>query len=358
MKILVVWDRMGDYHRIRTETYKKQFGTDKLFTADLGSSDNLYHWKNTEGEGHYSLSKLPAGKRDIKRRFAQFKQIIKEHKIQKVVLSGYGKPEYLLFTLWLKTKRIDCYYFAESWYPGSYIMDRVKNKFLQKFVRGIFASGERAKEHFSKRLNFPVNLIRTGYSVVDNNHFLYTRNISEVEEALAKKPVLLCVARHSPEKNLLILIRSFQNSDLYPNWKLRIVGGGPLTEDLKKEVQDPSKVELMHWQSYHDLPKLYKEASCFILPSSFEPWGLVVNEAMAASLPVILSKQCGCVPDLLDGNGFVFDALDTKMLIGTLNKLNSTSAEELHGMGKRSFHIIKNYIPTTWAQNLNTLLKN
>ena len=55
-----------------------------------------------------------------------------------------------------------------------------------------------------------------------------------------------------------------------------------------------------------ELPALYAASDVFVLPSENEPWGLAVNEAMCASLPVVVSREVGCAPDLVrDGvNGY------------------------------------------------------
>jgi len=63
---------------------------------------------------------------------------------------------------------------------------------------------------------------------------------------------------------------------------------------------------------YQDLPALYGLARVLVLPSVAEPWGLVVNEAIACGLPVLVSQGCGAAADLVENgqNGFVFDPLD------------------------------------------------
>ena len=72
-----------------------------------------------------------------------------------------------------------------------------------------------------------------------------------------------------------------------------------------------------------ELPRLYGACDVFVLPSHDESWGLAVNEAMCAGLPIVISEEVGCVPDLvIDGeNGFTFPAGDTEALAGALHGL-------------------------------------
>ncbi|OZV69231.1 hypothetical protein CA834_07180 [Winogradskyella aurantia] len=347
---------MGDYHRSRVEAYRAMNLEDSLYTADLGSGDKLYKWQNTAHNSHFVLSDKAADQWDIWRRFQRFKQIVAANEIDKVVLSGYGKPVYLWFTLWLKLKGIRTYMFAESWYPSNALVDAIKGWFLRHFVKGIFVSGQRAEHHFVRRLGFPKDQVTTGYSVVDNAHFQFERSLEDITKAMANTPLLLCVARYAEEKNLALLIEAFEASELASKWHLQIVGGGPLKETLKDKITNPDKVQLLNWQAYNDLPLLYQNATCFILPSRFEPWGLVVNEAMAAALPVILSDACGCLPDLLYDNGYSFKAESKKELIGVLNQLQSCNTAELYKMGLSSAKRISKFTPQHWAISLNKLL--
>ena len=72
-----------------------------------------------------------------------------------------------------------------------------------------------------------------------------------------------------------------------------------------------------------ELPALYAASDVFVLPSEDEPWGLAVNEAMCAGLPVVVSREVGCVPDLVrDGvNGYTPAAGDVDGLARALRRL-------------------------------------
>ena len=95
---------------------------------------------------------------------------------------------------------------------------------------------------------------------------------------------------------------------------------------------------------YPDLPRWYAEASCFVHASLIEPWGLVVNEAMAAGLPVIVSRTCGCAADLVQEgvNGWTFDPTD-KLGLAELMRRISASPEQAKLMGESSRRIIRDW---------------
>jgi glycosyltransferase involved in cell wall biosynthesis len=90
-----------------------------------------------------------------------------------------------------------------------------------------------------------------------------------------------------------------------------------------------------------------------VLPSYSEPWGLVVNEAMACGMPVIVSEKCGCAPDLVQNgkNGISINPYDGKSLTDALNFFieNPTKIEV---MGRVSKEIIEEYTPQKVAQEM------
>jgi glycosyltransferase involved in cell wall biosynthesis len=120
-------------------------------------------------------------------------------------------------------------------------------------------------------------------------------------------------------------------------------------------------------------PVFYALADAFILPSLKEEWGLVVNEAMAAGLPVIVSRTAGCAEDLLphakfakgaelgglaatDGsleqrsNGFVFDPKSSDALSEALSRIADQKTNGLTDMGKRSREIVAKFSCENFAK--------
>ncbi len=175
------------------------------------------------------------------------------------------------------------------------------------------------------------------------------------------KKQLICVARYSEEKNLLLLIKAFAASDLKETHTLKIVGDGPLREFLQEYITNNGLqeiVKLSGWVNYNELPALYAESSAFILASTFEPWGLVVNEAMAAGLPILLSNTCGCLPELLDPdkNGFYFDPGNEIDCRNAINKFSDLNEEQRVGFGTHSKMLITRLTPDTWASHLKEIM--
>ena len=162
------------------------------------------------------------------------------------------------------------------------------------------------------------------------------------------------MARFSPEKNLDLLVRAFQQSRLAADWELRLIGGGPEEDRLRALDNGSARITFAGWVGYADLPAEYARARAFVLPSRFEPWGLVVNEAMAARLPVVVSEACGCRPDLVhEGrNGFVFKTGDEAALIETLNRLHKLADEDFVRMGRESALLISEFSCQAWAASL------
>src|SRR5206468_501416 len=86
-------------------------------------------------------------------------------------------------------------------------------------------------------------------------------------------------------------------------WSLVVLGDGVLRGDLEQlrtELNLGDHVLFPGFKQYDELPAYYGLATAFIHASMVEPWGLVVNEAMAAGLPVLVSARCGCAWDLVE----------------------------------------------------------
>jgi len=348
-KILLVWDRIGDYHRARWQALQDIAGTENVFGADLAAGDSLYKWENTSGENqqYILLSKKTVDKFDFFNRIKNFAATLKNKNIDTVCIAGYGRIVYLCMIILAKFKGVKVILFAESWYGKNVIINFFKGFFLNLFCYGFIVSGKRAFYHFIHNLKIPSYKISEAYSVVDNKHF----ERKEIE--FPEKPILLCVARFTQVKNLKMLAEAFLESSISKTYTLKIVGGGEDYLDLKHTAGSSKNIILSSWLPYSKLPELYHQATIFILPSIFEPWGLVVNEAMAAGLPIIISQQCGCKPDLaFDINSLTFDAENKTELVFTLNKAAMLNNAQLLKMGQNSRKIISNFTPKIWGENI------
>jgi 1,2-diacylglycerol 3-alpha-glucosyltransferase len=111
-------------------------------------------------------------------------------------------------------------------------------------------------------------------------------------------------------------------------------------------------VYLPGFKQYDELPAYYALAKAFVHASATEQWGLVVNEASASGLPVIVSNCCGCVPELVQENGFTFDPMNQHELASRLFEMASLSDEERERLGQASHRIATNFGPNRFGEGL------
>jgi 1,2-diacylglycerol 3-alpha-glucosyltransferase len=242
--------------------------------------------------------------------------------------------------------------------PG---VEYLKRQIVRRFDAAL-VGGRRQKE-YSAFLGLPADRIFLGYDVVDNEFF--ARGAAEVrqQEELYRhryglpKEYFLTVSRFIEKKNLHFLIDTYkQYRGLAGNdcWDLVLCGSGPLNQEIKDRARDISGIHLPGFKQADELPVYYGLAGVFILPSShFEQWGLVVNEAMASGLPILVSQVCGCTPELVhEGvNGFTFDPGDSEALSRLMLKMTSEEVA-LRAMGEASSRMIAAWSPETFAENL------
>jgi len=161
---------------------------------------------------------------------------------------------------------------------------------------------------------------------------------------LAGKRIVMFNGRLVPRKGTDVLLRAFAalKPDM-PDAGLLLVGYGPEEAHLK-ELASALHVDDVHFTGHvhlQDLPGYYACADVFVLPSWGEPWGLVINEAMAAGLPVIATDQVGASVDLIrDGvNGYVVPACDLAALAHALRQVLGDPARAAQ-MGQQSAQMI------------------
>ena len=159
------------------------------------------------------------------------------------------------------------------------------------------------------------------------------------------------VGRYAPVKGLDTLAEAYRlyAAKVESPWKLICAGKGECREQLIA-----AGAEDRGFLQPEALPAFLGEASAFILPSRFEPWGVVVQEAAATGLPVIVSDVCGAGVHLLRDrwNGRSFAAGDAAHLTECLLWMHWQSDAQLVELGRNSFELSKQYTPERWARTL------
>ena len=168
------------------------------------------------------------------------------------------------------------------------------------------------------------------------------------------------MSRFVEQKNLFRLLEAFAKyfrASGGKGWQLVLLGDGPLRSQLIarcEALQIRSNVYLPGFKQYAELPAYFGLAGAFVHASQREPWGLVVNEAMAAGLPVLVSNRCGCAQDLVavGENGFLFDPANVEELANGLAKIAACESPVLTTMGEASRRRIADWSPQNFAQQL------
>jgi glycosyltransferase involved in cell wall biosynthesis len=156
--------------------------------------------------------------------------------------------------------------------------------------------------------------------------------------------VVLSVARLAPEKGLSTLVRAAAAAGR-PELLLVVAGDGPERERLAAEAREAGvRLGLLGDLAWERLGKVYAAADVFALLSTSEPWGVVVNEAMATGLPIVLSESVGAAPDLLeDGvNGILVPSGDARRAGEALSRL-ATDPSLRAAMSARSRELVRRF---------------
>lgn len=189
--------------------------------------------------------------------------------------------------------------------------------------------GQAARELLVQHGAEPSRIV-VGCNTVDVDWFARTareiRAESGTADVNASGLVVLYVGEFLPRKNVDVLLRAFALIERQiPNARLRLVGTGSRTAAALKlaRLNGVINIECVPFVERRELVRQYTQAAVFVLPSLREVWGLVVNEAMACGVPVLVSNTAGAAHDLVqeDVNGRTFDPLDVEGLAVAIRDL-------------------------------------
>jgi glycosyltransferase involved in cell wall biosynthesis len=217
--------------------------------------------------------------------------------------------------------------------------------FQNKYVLG-FAGGSNSHKELFRCYGMKEDRIFLMPMMVDSKKF-YCDN-----KVYPKPFTFLYVGRLIKHKNIEALIQQFNINFSDKDAVLKIVGGGEQGEYLIDKYAS-EKVIFMGKKFNQELISEYLRASCFVCSSLFEPWGLVVNEALSAGLPVIASKNVGACFDLIKDKKTGFIAEDMQDF-GQIMLTLFSEKELLKRYSKNASDLMKN----NWNYDLYNICLN
>lgn len=188
---------------------------------------------------------------------------------------------------------------------------------------------------FYRAMGVPDDKIFLVPYAVDNDRFMRAANLTEAQRAEVRRryhmpvdrPAVLYAAKFTRRKRPGDVLEATRRLKTETSHAFTVVmaGSGELEQELRSFCAEHSLDNVLFpgFVNQSELPALYAASDVFVLPSEDEPWGLAVNEAMCAALPIVVSKEVGCVSDLVrDGvNGYTAAAQDIEQLARALRRL-------------------------------------
>jgi len=206
---------------------------------------------------------------------------------------------------------------------------------------------------FMRFLNFKKDRILIGAYTANIKLFndYYENTQKNINTSIIK---LLYIGRLEDEKGIILLLNTLENLKDRYIFKLVVIGNG----SLKDIVLKYDFVEYHPFLEQKNFLKLLNDISFFILPSTYEPWGVVIHEMVAAGIPIICSDACGAKAAFVfdNYNGFVFKNKSTVSLTNTLIKSFSISVKKFNEFKKRSNELSKSVSPDLWGETINSFI--
>lgn len=209
---------------------------------------------------------------------------------------------------------------------------------------------------YASRIGFAKNEIICNLLSANTSLFARASSAFACDDGDRNPQRFLYVGRFTESKGVDTLMRAYKiyRQQLGGSWTLTCIGNGPL-ESL---IRSDSRIEVLPFMSQADLACHAHNAGAFILPSRYEPWGVVVHEFASAGLPLILSDQVGASPQFLISrlNGFVFEHDSADDLAKEMWHISSLTPRDLIKMGDVSRQLASVLNPSLVAASLVSVL--
>ncbi len=270
------------------------------------------------------------------------RKLLKKLNPTHLILAGYTAGPYVEAMFWAKNRKVPFVMWYESHQYSSYFKTGIVSflrKYLLRRADAWCVSGQMSKDYLES-MGIPANRITAGFNSVDTHKIaeMLAQSPHEIWTNRSGQARILFVGQFVRRKRVDLLLDAFS---ALPSGcaKLRLVGYGPLENELRRHAKGLNDVEFMPpTKTLESTVEHYLWADIVVMPSDREVWGLVINEALAAGCYVISSSLAGVTPDLVDNAPLdVGESIDPRMgakalvtsLLKTINNIENIRRNRL-----------------------------
>jgi len=328
---------------------------DKIPKQDFGL--NL-----VEGYEHFFLN---TSQLNLLKKISVLSKVLEEQKPQAILIYGYYQIEHWILRVLSARYQIPLIFVGETFdWRGSWLRKGLKKMLIRFFfeqVKGFVSIGNKTTQYYKNWGIQPQRITQAQYCTdlepfeMKATEALHRRKETRKSLHIPENAfVLLFVGRlfYRKRPNDLVLI----HQELSKNATLHtiFVGNGELSENLQKETQDIPDIHWVGFQNQLELKNFYCAADLLVVPSVFETWGLVVNEAFTCGLPALVTDTCGVADDLVvsGDTGEIYPVGNTKIASSKIKSLieNPDQHQKMCESAKRK--VLSHYRPESFAQSI------
>jgi glycosyltransferase involved in cell wall biosynthesis len=370
MKRLVILTEIISPYRIPLFNTLAQRNDIKLHVIFLAETDpSLRQWQVYRREIRFSYRVLPSWRRRVAGHNVLLNwgliRALESAKPDVILCGGYNYLASWQSLLWARMQNVPFLLWSESTAhdqrTGRVWVELLKREFLRNCA-GFVVPGISAREYLILQ-GHKERFIHTALNAVDND--LFRRGAEEARQRGVQlcndlglpKRFFLFVGRLVREKGVFDLLSAYisLNPEYRATVALVFAGDGPERQALEERARPicPGHVRFAGFVHRDELPIYYGLADALVLPTFTDTWGLVVNEAMACGLPVLLSRAAGCAADLVrDGsNGQIITPGDVQALRDAMQRF-AEQPDLCRSMGSHSAQKILEFSPHSWSDGV------
>jgi glycosyltransferase involved in cell wall biosynthesis len=371
MDLAIAFTNFGPYHlaRLRALGIALRSRGDRLVAYELAGTEERYPWKPARTDVPFRWITLfpDRSMESLSRQICReaMTSVLDRDQPGGVAVVGYSRPESVAMLRWARRGGRPAILMSESQaidHPRVWWKETIKRSRIRRFDAAL-VGGPRHRDYLID-LGMPVTRIVFGYNAVDNDAFASrassARANPSARDGIPSRPYFLSVSRFVPEKNLKRLVEGYatyrRRVGPAEAWDLVLCGGGPSQPELVAAIEAAGLSDVIHLPGFlqdHALGRWYAFASAFVHPSLMEPWGLVVNEAAACGLPLLVSDRAGCVdplvPETPGVTGRRIRADDVADVADGMTWLASQPEEARLRMGANALRLVAGLSPEQFA---------